>query len=316
MKNFKICLLLFICAIIALPAAGQRSAAVNKKRKLLLRDEGLSQLSYVDVADPAKNWFVPVPKGRDLQLIGDGRVLIGTETGYEEREITTGNKAKELTTFKGTIGARRLSNGNTLLTGLNWEGKQGIVLAELDSDGKIQKLINYPQFKYVRLVRPTASGTFLLTSDTVVFEGDASGNILWRARIISEKQPHAWQAVRLASGETLVSTGYGGNFQVFAKDGSLVRKISGPSEVKPNFYAGFQVLKNGNYVVTNWQGHGPGHGDSGTQLLEYNPKGELVWSWKQDPARYSSLQGVLVLDGLNLKKLHVEDQEGKLVPVK
>jgi hypothetical protein len=315
MKSLKYYFFL-ICAIVALPALGQGPDSINKGRKLILRDEGLSQLSYVDLAAPQKNWFTAVPAGRDLQLIGEGRVLIGTGTGYEEREIATGNKVKELDTFKGTIAARRLRNGNTLLVGLNWQDKQGIVLVELDASAKIQKLINYPQFGYVRLVRPTPAGTFLITSDTVVFEGDANGTVLWRAKIASEKRPHAWQAMRLSGGETVVSTGYGGNFQVFAKDGSLVKKISGPAEVNPSFYAGFQILKNGNYVVTNWQGHGPGHGDSGTQLLEYNPNGDLVWSWKQDPAKYSSLQGVIVLDGLNLKKLHVEDKDGKLVPVK
>jgi hypothetical protein len=320
MKKLRYYLPVFISVIIALivaqPTPAQGQAAAYKKRKLVLRDEGLSQLSYVDLADPKKNWVVPVPAGRDLQLVGDGRILIGTGTGYEEREIATGKKVKELTSFNGTITARRLRNGNTLLVGLNWQGKQGIVLTELDASGNIRQLINYPEFGYVRLVRPTTSGTFLITSDTMVFEGDASGAVIWRAKVDSEKRPHAWQAVRLASGKTLVSTGYGGNFQVFSKDGSLDSKISGPAEVNPNFYAGFQVLENGNYVVTNWQGHGPGHGASGTQLLEYNPKGELVWSWKQDPAKYSSLQGVIVLDGLNEKKLHVEDEHGKLVPVK
>jgi hypothetical protein len=316
MKDLTRYLFLLICAIVARPAFSQETASINKTRKLILRDEGLSQLSYVDLANPKKNWYMPIPAGRDLQLVGDGKVLIGTGTGYEEREIKTGTKVKELTTFKGTIAARRLSNGNTLLTGLNWEGKQGIVLAELDAAGKIQKLINYPEFNYVRLVRPTTSGTFLVTSDTVVFEGDDKGAIIWRAKIESEKRPHAWQAIRLASGETVVSTGYGGNFQVFSNDGSLLKKISGPAEVNPSFYAGFQILKNGNYVVANWQGHGPGHGTSGTQVLEYNPAGALVWSWKQDPAKYSSIQGVIVLDGLNLKKLHTEDEQGKLVPVK
>jgi hypothetical protein len=86
--------------------------------------------------------------------------------------------------------------------------------------------------------------------------------------------------------------------------------------VHPHFYAGFQVLSNGNYVVTNWQGHGPKFGASGVQLLEYTPGGKLVWSWKQDPEKFSSLQGVIVLDGLDISRMHVEDAEGVLSPVK
>lgn len=308
-------LLLLIWIISISPVYSQKQN--YKNRRLILRDEGLSQLSYVDFANPKSNWYLPVPAGRDLQLVGNDLVLIGTGTGYEEREIRTGKKVKEVNTFKGTVAARRLSNGNTLLTGVNWEGKQGIVLAEVDAEGKTQRLINYPGFNYVRLVRQTTAGTFLVTSDTTVFEGDTSGTIIWRAKITSEKKKlNAWQALRLANGQLVVSTGYGGNLQILAANGSLIKTISGPAEVNPNFYAGFQILKNGNLVVTNWQAHGAGHGDSGTQLLEYTPDGELVWSWKQDPTKFSSLQGVIVLDGLDTKKLHVEDSNGKLTPVK
>jgi hypothetical protein len=92
--------------------------------------------------------------------------------------------------------------------------------------------------------------------------------------------------------------------------------IGGPADVHPHFYAGFQILHNGNMVVTNWQGHGPKFGDSGIQLLEYAPAGNLVWSWKQDAEKFSSLQGVIVLDGLDLTMLHIEDGDGKLAPVK
>ena len=305
-------MLLALCAT----AFSQAICQAPSNRQLLLRDEGLSKLSYVDIAHPQKNWYVAVPTGRDIQLVGRGRVLLGTGDGYEEREISTGNKVQELTTFKGTLSARRLRNGNTLLAGLNWQGKQGIVLTEVDDAGKVVRLINYPDFNYVRLIRETPSGTFLITSDSTVFEGNATGAIVWRAKITSKKRPHAWQALRLANGQTVVSSGYGGNFQIFAADGSPVKTITGPAEVNPNFFAGFQILKNGNLVVTNWQGHGPNFGASGTQVLEYNPSGELVWSWKQDPANYSSLQGVIVLDGLDLKKLHIEDADGKLTPVK
>ncbi len=284
-------------------------------RKLLLRDEGLSQLSYIDIANPKANWFVPVPAGRDIQLAGSGRVLIGTGNGYEEREIATGNKVHELTSFPGTVTARRLRNGNTLLAGINWQGKQGIVLVEVDKSGNIQRTIVYAGFDYVRLIRETVSGTFLVTADEIVFEGNAKGDIIWKATVTNLPKPHAWQALRLANGQTVVSSGYAKNLQIFGADGKLLDTITGPAEVNPNFYAGFQILDNGNYVVTNWQGHGPKFGASGTQLLEYTPNGKLVWSWKQDPAKFSSLQGVVVLDGLDVSRLHAEDANGRLAPV-
>jgi len=259
--------------------------------------------------------MVGVPPGRDLQLVGNGKVLIGTGMGYEERDINTGKKIFDITSFKGAITARRLRNGNTLLVGLNWQDKKGIGLVEIDQSGTIKKIINYPSFDYVRLVRETPTGTFLITSDTLVFEGDAFGKILWQAQIESQVKPHAWQAVRLGNGQTLVSCGFAANFQIFDKEGSLVKTINGPTEVQPHFFAGFQIMPNGNIVVTNWQGHGPGNGNKGVQLLEFSPEGKLIWSWNQDAGKYSSLQGVIVLDGLNLKKLHSEDVDGKLAPV-
>lgn len=300
--------------------SSQRSVGGNSldrnSRRILLRDEGLSQLSYVNLANPQSNWRLPVPAGRDIQLVGAGRVLIGTGTGYEEREIATGNKVHELTSYNGTIAARRLRNGNTLLVGLNWQEKQGIVLVEIDKNGISQRLIVYPGFGYVRLVRETVAGTFLVTADDTVFEGKADGSILWRARIVGRDKPHAWQALRLQDGKTVVSTGFAANFQFFGVDGKLLDTIGGTANVKPHFFSGFQILANGNYVVTNWQGHGPQFGAVGIQLLEYTPDGKLVWSWKQDPAKFSSLQGVVVLDGLDLNFLHVEDASGKLVPVR
>ena len=323
MNRLKYCfpITLSICfvSIILFSCGSGRSVAAStdySNRKLILRDEGLSQLSYVDLADAKNNWYLAVPAGRDLQLVGNGRVLIGTGTGFEERDIATGKKVFELTSYTGTVSARRLRNGNTLLTGLDWQEKKGITLVELDANGTQKRLVSFPEFDYVRLVRETVSGTYLITAGTSVFEADANGKILWRAKITGVEKPNAWQAMRLANGQTIVSSGYAKNFQVFSKDGALEKTITGPGEVKPNFYAGFQVLPNGNYVVTNWQGHGPKFGASGVQLLEYTSEGKLVWQWKQDAEKFSSLQGVIVLNGLDLNKLHVENSKGVLEPVK
>ena len=282
-------------------------------RQLLLRDEGLSQLSYVDVSHPENNWYVPLPAGRDLQLVGKGRVLVGTGDGYEEHDLKTGEKVGELTTFKGTVAARRLRNGNTLLTQLNSQGKEGIVLLEVDEKGAVKKTINYPGFDYVRLVRQTATGNFLITADDEVFEGKPDGSVVWRASLATKrKAQHAWQAVRVADGRTVVSGGFSANLQILDKEGILVDSISGPTAVHPYFYAGFQILKNGNIVVTNWQGHGPEMGAKGTQLIEYNSAGKLLWSWKQDPTQFSSIQGVIVLDGLDLNRAYSEGKDGVL----
>jgi len=312
--NTTACLLLILISVGIV--TGQPGVKTHK-HIFLLRDEGLSQLSYEDTDNPVNSWYVTVPPGRDLQLVGNGRVLIGTGNGYEEYEIKTGRKVFALTKFEGTIAARRLRNGHTLLVGLNWHDKQGIVLVEVDGQGAIRHETVYPGFTYVRLVRETTSGTYLITANTIVFEGNADGEILWKAQLAGPEKQNAWQAVRISNGRTIVSSGYGRNIRILGeKNGEQLGAISGPEDVNPHFYAGMQILENGNIVVTNWQAHGPGHGDSGVQLLEYTPAGELVWSWHQNPLKYSSLQGVIALDGLDINQLHVENENGILAPAR
>lgn len=57
----------------------------------------------------------------------------------------------------------------------------------------------------------------------------------------------------------------------------------------------------------HWQGHGTGNGASGIQVIEFDPKGTVVWSWKQDPTQFSSIQGLMVLDGKDPQYLHVQE---------
>lgn len=116
--------------------------------------------------------------------------------------------------------------------------------------------------------------------------------------------------MRLPNGNTLVSNGYGAQIAIVNSKREIIRKFpdnpkaSSLSFYNPNFFAGFQVLKNGNIVVANWQGHGPGHGNSGAQLLEFDSTGVLVSYWKQNASLVSSLHGVIVMDALDIEKMN------------
>lgn len=303
---------LLTCLIGIIACSSVLAQKYSGNRKFLLRDEGLSQVSFVNLDDSTANWFVKVPAGRDLQLVGNGTVLVSTGSGYQELDVRSGKLLKEVADYAGAVMARRLKNGNTLLVGLNWEGKKGAVLLEVDADGTKKKVLNFPEHNYVRLVRETAKGTLLITANTMVFESDRDGKVIWKANLTGPKKINSWQALRVRKNKTVVSSGYAVNFQILDKSGVVMKTFTGPKEVNPHFFAGFQILKNGNYLVTNWQGHGPDFGHSGSQLLEFTPQGKLVWSWKQDPAKFSSLQGVIALDGLNPEYLYMEGKDGKL----
>lgn len=148
--------------------------------RLLLRDEGLLRVTLVDTARNQICWQQAAPVGRDLQVLENDRFLLGTERGYEERSTTTGEKLREETAFPGTVAAYRLPSGNTLLSRIATAAERGIELIEVGAAGKSVREIAFPGFGYVRLIRPTPTGTFLITSNTQVFEGTGDGRIVWR----------------------------------------------------------------------------------------------------------------------------------------
>jgi hypothetical protein len=83
-------------------------------------------------------------------------------------------------------------------------------------------------------------------------------------------------------------------------------------EVHRAIFPGFQLLPNGHVVLANWQGHGEGHGAQGVQLLEFDAGGRIVWQWSR-AEWISSLQGVVVLDGLDPRVLH-DEHNGVMSP--
>ena len=114
-----------------------------------------------------------------------------------------------------------------------------------------------------------------------------------------------------------MTAGYGAFVVELDGNGKTIRKFGGkesvPEKVRPFFYAMFQLLPNAHVVLANWQGHGPGFGSSGVQLLEFDAAGEIVWAWSKADL-ISSLQGVLVLDGLDTGRLH-DERNGVMAPV-
>lgn len=278
------------------------------QHEFLAIDEGHATLLHVNERDQSKNWIVPIgqPAARDMQLAGGNIVLIGHHHGYTEFDIALGRIVKEVKSFDGVTAVRRQPNGHTLIAGVNIGGASGVAVLELDGDDQEIHRAIFPG-DYVRLIRQTGDGTYLMSCNDRIREGSRDGKYLREFPI--DGFYHAWKSLRLPTGNLLVSAGYGAFVVELDTSGQIVRKFGGkesvPENVRPFFYAMFQLLPNGNTVLANWQGHGPGFGNSGVQLLEFNTAGEIVWSWSKAEL-ISSLQGVLVLDGLDTSKLHDE----------
>lgn len=271
-------------------------------------DEGHATLLHINERDQSKNWLVPIgqPAARDMQLIGAGRILIGHHHGYSEFDLALGRLVKEFKSLVGVTAVRRQPNGHTLVAGVDMPGAPGVAVLELDAnDREIHRAV-FPG-DYVRLIRQTEQGTYLMSCNDRIREGSRAGTYLREYPV--EGFYHAWKSLRLPNGNLLVTAGYGAFVVELDANGKILRKFGGkeqvPESVRAFFYAMFQLLPNGNLMLANWQGHGPGFGSSGVQLLEFNPTGDLVWTWSK-PDLISSLQGVLVLDDLDTSKLHDE----------
>lgn len=284
------------------------------KHKVLLSDEGNQKVHYIDMSDGSKNWSISLGN-RDMQLIGNNRLMLSNSSGFEEYDLTTQKQLKKITIGSQIQSVFRINAKETFI------GVDGNVphLEIIDSaTGQSHKTINIEPPITLRIIRPTSNGTFLVGGRDagMVYEFDSTGKKVWEANVGGSP----YQAVRLKNGNTVISTGYGAQIAIVDKDANIIRKFpqnpkdASLASLNPNFFGGFQILNNGNIVVANWQGHGAGHGTSGSQLLEFDSTGILVSYWKQDANIVSSLHGVIVMDNLDPSVIN-SDINGVLEPV-
>jgi hypothetical protein len=169
-------------------------------------------------------------------------------------------------------------------------GNPAVAMIFNTASNKLERTIPIPttvtgthgQFRHIRM---TPAGTILVghMSEGKVVEYDLDGKVVWSAKV-----DHAWQAIRLRNGNTLV-TGDAAKFvRELAPDGSTVWELT---QADVNFKLGniqcANRLANGNTVICNWiagdndTSHWPGT----VQVFEVNPAKQVVWalsSWK-DP---------------------------------
>jgi len=260
--------------------------------RLLVRDEGLLTVSLVNAATGEVFWQVPVPPGRNLFPLDDRRWLLGAETGFEIRSTESGALIEICADFPGTLAVAQAPDGGVVLSSIEGTEPSAIHLRKLDARGEVVEETVIPGYSYARIITPLAGGGYLITSNRQVLEVAADGSVVWQAAVTGHTDPHCWQALRLADGNTLVSCGYAANLQLFDPLGRLLREITGPAQVRPFFFAGLQRLPSGNFLVANWQGHGADRGELGHQVLLFDPDFNFIDSWRQNSSCFSSIQGI------------------------
>jgi hypothetical protein len=280
------------------------------------------KLVYVVVGDPKQNWELAVPDGiQDFQLIGNNKLLVGYKFnfGYLEVDLATHKidvQVRDFLTRDQAIltSVKRLASGHTLIMAQRLEGSAATDLEvwEVDNDKKVYEKRTFKGCcGNLRVVRLTAEGHFLVGADSALVELDETGKEV--ARMTTGGSP-TYMGLKTSDGSYYATNGHGGQLLAFASGGQrrvVGGKGSASAQMVTIYQPGqFQILQNGHIVMTNWTAE---NGGKGQQLVEYDPDGNLVWSWDDPAVRPQGLETLVVLDNLDLAVAN-DDRDGVLKP--
>jgi predicted Rdx family selenoprotein len=216
-------------------------------------------------------------------LFADGNI---TEVTREHKVVF--EYKPEIQKGGGAYSCQRLPNGNTVV-GENASGR----VVEVDKDGKVvfslmTRYGNTDDHHHMRMVRKLANGNYLVSHSlaNVVREYKPDGTTAWE----KPTKGLAFAAVRLANGNTLVSTL--GQITEYGPDGAEVwefKKDGLPGVVIQNM-TGIQVLPGGNVVVGCYSAYTKE--GAGTGMFEVTRDKRLVWRYASPGLRDTSMMGV------------------------
>ena len=278
-----------LAALISPTAMSAHSVAIQGNGKLAIL-----------AADGSTEWEMPWNSVHDIHVLPSGNIMV-QQGGAKVVEIDRQTKQVvweyDSATQNGNAGKKievhafqPLENGNVMIVETT-----AMRIIEVDRTGKLLKstamqVDNPHPHTDTRLVRKLANGNYLACheGDGVIREyaGD-TGDIVWEFAVPMfgrEAAPghgpeafgnKAFSAVRLPSGNTLISTGNGHSVIEVTHDKEIVWQIQQndlPGIVLA-WVTTLEVLENGNYVIGNCHA-GPGS----PLLIEINPETkEVVW---------------------------------------
>lgn len=272
-----------------------RDLAAEKRRDwpgFVAIDEGLDRLFRWSPDEDRFEWSVLLAhKSRTLLKAGPDLLWGASPRGYFELGTNSGEiREKTLIDSGEVFSLIRTKQGGPLLAGLNLEGQSGVCFMDFSEDLRLLRRCCLAG-DYIRGSSLTEADTLLYTNNDRVIECS------WEGRVLREFSApgfyHAWKALRLKNGNTLISAGYGAFAVEFDAHARELRRWECPTWarafVRPFFFGDFQLKEDGTLRVCNWLGHGSGLGESGCSLLEFSPEGHLTQVW-QEPFRCSSVQ--------------------------
>ena len=256
------------------------------KHRFLVSDFMHSSVHYVDQTDASKNWTLKLPElSMDLQVIGKDRLLCNRSKGYDIYDLATRQNVDSFLSdaVKDVRSVRRLEDGRTFL------GSQGGTVYEFDAQKKLTATYEMPKaVKYVRMMRFAPKGTLLLAAEDGAYEVSLAKGLAPEQRVVRKfalpRPRNAYMALYEPDGNLLLSGGYSKGFYTFDPEGKLLKDtvFTQPEGLNNYFYAGFQILKNGNRVMANWTGHSEKDFKPGWKLIEFDKDQHVVWTWNEE----------------------------------
>lgn len=223
----------------------------------------------------------------------DGKLLLAISKGKEfpgGGAVEMARDQKILWTYRGTQSevntVQLLDNGHVLVT----EAGPKPRILEVDREGKIAVEVPIEaQTKdlhlQTRMTRKLANGNYLVPQllDKVVREYTPQGKIAWEART-PEEPPECWPftAIRLESGNTLVTCTHGRRVVEFDRAGKIVWQLSNDDLPEPLLIdpCGAQRLGNGDTVITSYGSNKAG----AVKMLEVTHEKKVVWAYRDERA--------------------------------
>jgi outer membrane protein assembly factor BamB/mono/diheme cytochrome c family protein len=185
-------------------------------------------------------------------------------------------------------------------------------IIEVDLSGDITSSValqvqNPSTHSDTRLARKTLAGTYLVAHerDGMVREYNSAGKVIWSFAVpLFEREPkgghglEAWGnqlfcALRLPTGNTLVTTGNGHGLLEVDPDGQIVwhLKQDDLEGIRLAWVTTVQVLSNGNLILGNCHA-----GPDQPQLIEINRDKQVLWTFKDMDRFGNSLSNAWVVE--------------------
>ena len=290
--------LLVFLGLLASPATTRPAQAGEGGHRFLAADSSRGRVALID-AQGNTQWEMQIGPLHDLHLLDNGHVLLQTNwtqvvevDPQSQRTVWQYDAAAANPGHKVEVHAfQRLADGRTMVAE---SGSSRIV--EVDAEGHIvhslplQVAQPHPH-RDTRLVRKLDNGHYLVCQEGegIVREYSSAGHIVWEYAVpLFGRQPAAghgpeaygnqcFAALRLANGNTLISTGNGHRILEVTPEKQIVWQLQPADlpDMQLAWITSLQVLPNGNIVFVNCHA-----GPDNPQIVEITRDKKVVWTFR------------------------------------